>query len=296
MKREFSVLKKMAAGMLLALLLAGCAAQTAQVEAPVDRHPLWVLESAHGKVYLLGSVHLLGPEQYPLPQVMQDAYRNSGTLVLETDIDGTHSKELQRQLLISALYTDGKTLKEHISPELFAKVQSALKRLGHNPNELTPFKPWFGAMLISMLDFQAAGNKPEFGLDQHFSDKARQDGKRMLYFERPEFQISLLKALDGPNQVHLLEQSVGELKVNGSDVPDQMVTLWKAGDAEGMYRLIKQGFHNYPMLKRKLLDARNRDWLPRIEKLAAQDGNTLIVVGVGHLVGPKGVVALLKRL
>jgi uncharacterized protein len=51
---------------------------------------------------------------------------------------------------------------------------------------------------------------------------------------------------------------------------------------------------DYPEIHRKVIDDRNRRWLPEIEGLLAQGENALIVVGAAHLVGTNGVIQLLE--
>src|SRR5690606_1575475 len=67
----------------LALLLA---AAPAGAEAG---HPLtlWRVDGVENRVYLLGSVHLLRPEDHPLPAGIEDAYHDADTLVMEMDVD-----------------------------------------------------------------------------------------------------------------------------------------------------------------------------------------------------------------
>ena len=47
------------------------------------------------------------------------------------------------------------------------------------------------------------------------------------------------------------------------------------------------------MYQRLLVD-RNRNWLPKIEALFARKGRAFVVVGAAHLVGPDGLLAMLK--
>ncbi len=46
-------------------------------------------------------------------------------------------------------------------------------------------------------------------------------------------------------------------------------------------------------LDEKLVDARNRAWIPKLEQLLAS-GNVFVVVGADHLIGERGVVKLLR--
>jgi uncharacterized protein YbaP (TraB family) len=49
-----------------------------------------------------------------------------------------------------------------------------------------------------------------------------------------------------------------------------------------------------PLMYQRLLVERNRNWMPKIEALFARRGKTLVVVGAAHLLGPDGLIAMLK--
>ena len=49
-----------------------------------------------------------------------------------------------------------------------------------------------------------------------------------------------------------------------------------------------------PHFNQRLLVGRNKSWIPKIEALFARRGHALVVVGAAHLVGPDGLVAMLK--
>jgi uncharacterized protein YbaP (TraB family) len=44
----------------------------------------------------------------------------------------------------------------------------------------------------------------------------------------------------------------------------------------------------------RLLVERNKNWMPKIEALFTRRGRALVVVGAAHLVGPDGLLAMLK--
>jgi uncharacterized protein YbaP (TraB family) len=50
-----------------------------------------------------------------------------------------------------------------------------------------------------------------------------------------------------------------------------------------------------PRLYDDLVDRRNRNWVPRLKALLARTDDTLVVVGALHLVGDRGLIALLER-
>ncbi len=44
----------------------------------------------------------------------------------------------------------------------------------------------------------------------------------------------------------------------------------------------------------RLLVERNKNWMPKIEALFTRRGRALVVVGAAHLVGPDGLLAMLR--
>jgi uncharacterized protein len=50
----------------------------------------------------------------------------------------------------------------------------------------------------------------------------------------------------------------------------------------------------FPELETALLTTRNRRWLPAIQALLTGKDDVLVVVGAAHLLGDKGVIALLR--
>ncbi len=61
-----------------------------------------------------------------------------------------------------------------------------------------------------------------------------------------------------------------------------------------MERLVLQDLKSEPKLYQRMLVDRNRDWLPKIEALFARRGHALVVVGAAHLIGPDGLLAMLR--
>jgi len=74
-----------------------------------------------------------------------------------------------------------------------------------------------------------------------------------------------------------------------------MLKSWQKGDADNLYAVLFKSFEGYPQIEDRLLRQRNLDWVKKIEEMMAKDKNIFIIVGVGHLIGPGSVVALLKE-
>ena len=70
-------------------------------------HSLWELHGKHNTVYLLGSIHVLRPGDYPLAPAVVNAYANSKSLVMEINLDDIDSDQLSAEMLSSAMLPDG---------------------------------------------------------------------------------------------------------------------------------------------------------------------------------------------
>jgi hypothetical protein len=54
------------------------------------------------------------------------------------------------------------------------------------------------------------------------------------------------------------------------------------------------GFRDFPSLGERLLDARNRNWVPKLEEYLRSGQTYFVVVGAAHLGGSDGLVTLLR--
>ena len=75
-----------------------------------------------------------------------------------------------------------------------------------------------------------------------------------------------------------------------------LISSWRRGDTGKLAELLAIEFKTgQPKLYRKLIVDRNRNWLPVIEAAQKTPKTRFYLVGVGHLVGPDGIIAALKK-
>ena len=76
---------------------------------------------------------------------------------------------------------------------------------------------------------------------------------------------------------------------------DEMYALYKQEDIQGLYDLTeKYMVDEMAAIESKLLEDRNRKWIPRLRSMMS-DGKIFIAVGAAHLGGEAGVISLLKE-
>jgi uncharacterized protein YbaP (TraB family) len=255
---------------------------------------LWKIQSQKNAVYLLGSVHFLKEDSYPLAGAIERAFDDSQELVLEVDFGALDPARSQRVMLEKGLYENGKTLEGSLSKETYASVQKTMREWGMDIRALNRFEPWFVALTVMNLRLQKLGYDPNRGVDKYFFDKARTSRKEVLGLETFEFQIDLFDELPADTQESMLLQTLSDLEVMETEL-HRVVRSWVSGDVEVLDSLLLGSFKEYPAVYQGLILKRNQKWLPSFERFLAQDKNIMLVVGAGHLVGEDGIIAVLRK-
>ena len=256
------------------------------------RPPLFVLDDGDSRVYLLGSVHVLPTGALPLPAHVEDAYRATRVLAFELDLDAAQT---EAPGMVQAA-TDEETIVDALSPEQLAAVDTAFAGLGVSAGAFHGFEPWFVGMSYGLLALQRSGLSVETGgVDAHFFDRAKADAKERVAFETVALQTAAFDDLSTESQVAFLMASVAVSPDRSAASFEAMVDAWSGGDDDLLAALLNDSL-SQPEVFEALLTARNRAWVPQIESLLAREGeDALVVVGAGHLVGERSVVALLRE-
>ena len=254
---------------------------------------LWKATKGQGSLYLVGSVHLLTKDYYPLSPALDRAFKDSDLLVEEVDIGEMISTENQLQMVITGMLPAGQSLDKVVSPATLAAVNKRIETLGMPIEPLERLKPWLLSLTLLTLEWQKAGFDADLGLDKHFYDLARSDAKTVQGLETVAFQISRFDGMTMDEQDRLLAETLKELDTQQTAVT-ALADAWKAGDVPTVERLVLQDLRSDPRVYQRMLVDRNRDWLPKLEALFMRRGRAFVVVGAAHLVGPDGLLAMLR--
>ena len=288
-QRTWRWVSALAAGIAAAMLMAAAAVPTDAA----TQNFLWKATRGQGVVYLVGSVHLLTRDYYPLSPALEAAFKESDLLVEEVDMSEMAAAESQLNMLMRGMLPADQSLETVVSPSTFALVSRRLGDLGMPVEPLKRFKPWMLALTLLSLEWQKAGFDPNLGLDKHFYDRARAEGKAVQGLETLEFQISRFDDMTANEQDRMLAQTLRELDTQKGSVT-ALADAWKAGDWSTIERIVLQDVRQEPRMYQRLLVERNRNWLPKIEALFARRGRALVVVGAAHIVGTDGLISMLR--
>jgi hypothetical protein len=255
---------------------------------------LWAVESGANRVFLLGSIHFLRPDDYPLPPAIDAAYAASRTVFFETDIGRMQDPRVQARMLELGIMPQGQDVFATLDTDTRRRLESRLAEVGLPAETMAGMKPWLIALTLSSLEFMRLGFDPNLGVDMHFYQRARKDGKRIGELETVEQQLQILGGMDARLQNIFLSQTLQEL----DDVPgmaSDMLGFWLTGRTEALHRLLFKTIDRYPDLLDRMLIRRNQAWVEKIEGLIRQDEAALVIVGAMHLIGSNSVVDLLQQ-
>lgn len=268
-------------------------AKSADVE-QATQSCLWTVNTQSNKIYLLGSLHILKANAYPLAVAIEKAYADSRVIIFETDIAALQTPGLQTKLLELGIYPAEQNLLQNLDADTRQQLEKKMSEIGLPLEQFSQFKPWFVALTLTTLELQRMGYNPNYGIDVYFFNKARADGKEVGFLEPAEFQINLLGKMAEQDQYDFLSQTLNDLEVV-NELAGDLVRSWKYGDTAKLHELLSKSFKDYPRLHNRLLIQRNKNWVQQIEDAMRKNKNVLFVVGAGHLVGPESVVDMLKE-
>jgi uncharacterized protein YbaP (TraB family) len=288
--------------LLTALLGAACAStRAAKPASPVDTgHAfLWEVKDGRGHggtAYLVGSIHMGKEGALPLPPSMEAAFAKSDALVVEVDVNKVDPAAMQKLVMELGRLPDGQRLSQRLDPVTLTLLDRAAQRMGLTVAHLEPLRPWLAGMVLSVTELQKAGYQQGHGVDRAFLTRARDAGKAVLELETAEGQLRMLAGTPDALQDLMLRDQLRRAPEAGA-VLDQLISAWKAGDADGLAALLLEGANDatYRPVYERIFFERNVQMATRVEALLAQPRTHFVVVGAGHVVGPQGLVALLQK-
>ena len=275
------------------LLVAAIAVVVATHASAASRNFIWKVSGRQGAIYLVGSVHMLTKDYYPLNPALDKAFKDSDLLVEEADLGEMLAPTSQLALLQTGMLPSDQSLDKVLSQSTYEQVSKRMNDLGLPIEPLRQFKPWALAIMLLGLEWQKAGFDPNLGLDKHFYDRAQNEGKAVQGLETLAYQLSRFDGMTMAQQDRLLADTIKGLDTEMGNV-NKLADAWKAGDAPTVERIVLAELKDDPVMYQRLLVERNQNWLPKLEALLSRSGRAFVVVGAAHLVGPDGLLSVLK--
>jgi hypothetical protein len=255
--------------------------------------PLWVVHGAHCNIVLFGSVHILPPYlDWEAPRLKR-AVAHAREIWFEIPLDNDSMAAASLAAETQGLQPPGRTLTSELPQKDQARLAVLAQAYAVPMEELDRLKPWLAEIRLSVASYRDLGASRELGVEHQIMAGARA-GVRTRAFETPQEQVAYLAQGQLPDQIASLEETFGELE-EGPAGFQRLIHAWTTGNlaaisAESLDPLAKAA----PAVYRTMVVQRNQRWLKTILERLDQPGNAVVVVGVGHLIGPDGLPALLR--
>lgn len=260
---------------------------------------LWKVEDGHsgGQVYLFGALHFGAESFYPLPEAVLSAYRKSPILAVELDIETLPEGTSQHLVERLGQYRDSRQLSETLAPALWDSLSHRAEVLGLNPEQLLRLKPWLAALQLVNLQVAQSDYQHKLGLDNHFLLMARADPDKDIHqLETLEQQLALFAGLSERQQADFLEHTLKTFDTGKAQLKS-LAEAWQEGDAEALEEAILGAFNHREYSQRlyhRVFRRRNLAMAETAVGYLGRGEQVFLVVGVGHLLGEEGLVALLE--
>lgn len=255
----------------------------------------WQVSSSSAKVYLLGSMHFGRQDFYPLPPVIEDAFKEAQVLAVEINIADQDPSTLMASLYRHGRISDNGTLSSIVSAQTYAQLSELCKRLGVPVDALGQFQPWFVAMQLVEVALRGGGLQQHLGIDLYFLNRA--SGKQIDELETLESQLRVFSDLSNSEQESFLKQSLDDLR-DSDQYLNAMVDAWKSGDLEALDRELIEPLREDKQnarLFQKIFIERNLEMVQQLKAYLQSDRTVFFVVGAAHMAGRDGILAELRK-
>jgi uncharacterized protein YbaP (TraB family) len=263
---------------------------------------LWKLEKSGSFIYVLGEAHGESFGINNLENLLGGVLLQVSTVVFEV-----HPKV---SVVDGSSLSDGKPLSERIGDELIKKINHDMQNIklpnsmGWDNEGFNSLHPFLAFSLLEVFSrakyFPASITKRDISKNWARQIALATTHKNWIGLEQYSDRFELWKPCDKEgDSKKLLESSYEEFKQEKYmiDLNKKLMEIIKGGDIEAYYKLISQAdIVSKAIIYKCTVAPRNKLWLKTLSSLESSKESLLVVVGFEHLIGPYGLINLLKEL
>ncbi len=266
-------------------------------ERVIQAHPAtWRIRTGHSEITLFGSMHMLPANTGWLTPDIWHAVRTSDVFVFEVPTDDNSRNTLTRLVDARGALPAGQSLRAMLPPESQADFDAAMAAEKMTASITDHQQPWLASLHLTLADTINRQFYPDAGIDYVLMNWANRRNLQVRYLESVDSQLAMLMP-DASEQVDQLRRFQTALKNVGRTEKDldPLFEAWSDGDVATLDSIIVKDFADRPAARKRLLIDRNVEWAEKIKKMSGEWRNFFVVVGAAHLIGPDGVVAMLRK-
>jgi uncharacterized protein YbaP (TraB family) len=253
---------------------------------------VWKVSKNNDVVYIGGTLHILPKSEFPLPTEFTNAYKMVDTIVLETKFPDQSDSNFQAQMMQKMSYSNGKKITDFLSKSTHKQLNEYMAGFGANLKDFSDFKPGFITTMMAIMEAQRSNISGD-GVDVYFNELAVKDNKGIEYLETITFQLDMLSNMGLGNEESFMKSNLAQMN-DFKSMFTKLIKAWRIGDEVTLNDIVIIPMQENPATLKALLTDRNKNWLPKIEKMFGDNDKEFVLVGAAHLIGEKSVLGLLK--
>lgn len=256
--------------------------------------PVWKVSKGDNYLYLGATIHMLGQNDYPLPDAFDKAYKDSSRLVFEADFQKLQSPEYSKFFMKKLMYPGNKTIKSVLDENTFKALDNYFVSRGLTLEKMLKFKPGVLSMMMTVFELQRL-NIAGVGVDEFYLKQGISDGKKLSYLESVDEQLSFIGNMGSDNANEFISYTLNDM----DEIADKMAAIkhaWRKGDNTKLKEVALNGWEkDFPEIYSIIMVKRNHKWIPKIESMLKTKEIEFVLFGALHMVGDNGVLDLLRN-
>ena len=271
----------------------------AQPQAVHARGALFKITAGGHSAYLFGTMHMGLPDFYPLEPTITAAVAHASVLALEVDPQRDPAS-MAGAMQKYGFFAPGSNGYKDMAPALRPRLEQVLKARHIEMAAVATLKPWLLSAMLALGEFASQGYRTDLAVDGQLAKAARAAGVPVMELESAEAQLALFDSLTPAEQWRFLEDSIDGIE-SGKQVDQvrQIVDAWRSANQVALEEVAAQAEADQSFsgrfVQKVLLDGRNGALADKIDVLLRRENNSVVAIGVLHLLGKDSVPQLLRQ-
>lgn len=239
--------------------------------------------------YLLGTLKFIGAKEFIFPKEFKEKMDQCKIFAIEDQVDHQAQMEINKALH----FPKGKSLATELSPEDYAKLVAFMEKEFHIPK--AKFEKDLGKLIPLALSINmtrmALGEKVKY-YDIELLLTAKKEKLKTYSLEPIKREAEAIQSFPMEEQKKALMESVANFEQQKNEYI-QLEAAFDANDLDKIFALTLHPTEDHPDFVEAFYTKRNLEWMPKIDKMM-HDKPAFICVGITHLEGEQGLLALLR--
>ncbi|MGN0632956.1 MAG: TraB/GumN family protein [Oscillospiraceae bacterium] len=262
---------------------------------------MWEVSDENGNlIYMMGTMHTLKEECYPLPESVKAAFEQAEAVAFENN-------SVDARLFSNSddgnLCGEGDSLKNHLSEETYSALTEYFKSLGKDIADYEKYTPSYVYQQLDSPTNKKGGFSATLGIDRVLQIMTNISEKELVEVESYEMKREIKSGYSDELCDLLIMRFIEQTSDDREKLIEKQYEAWKTGDLEAIEQLTFYYDSSNTEEENKLMEeyyqkfilGRNKLMTEKAEEMLSSGKKTFFLVGLSHFVGDEGIIALLEK-